>query len=180
MNKQKYVLFDFDGVLVNTEPIYDIFWNEAGVRYGLGENFASKIKGTTMPYVMETYFSDASEETKASVLQESNEFEKQMDFPTIDGALDFVYNVKKEGFKVGLVTSSQDFKMERAFSILSLNNVFDTIVTADRITKGKPDPMCYLLAANDWNAKPENCIVLRLFAGIKHGTLAGMQGYWCK
>ncbi len=48
MNKQKYVLFDFDGVLVNTEPIYDIFWNEAGVRYGLGENFASKIKGTTI------------------------------------------------------------------------------------------------------------------------------------
>ncbi|HAD00714.1 MAG: HAD family phosphatase [Parabacteroides sp.] len=176
MNKQKYVLFDFDGVLVNTEPIYDIFWNEAGVRYGLGENFASKIKGTTMPYVMETYFSDASEETKASVLQESNEFEKQMDFPTIDGALDFVYNVKKEGFKVGLVTSSQDFKMERAFSILSLNNVFDTIVTADRITKGKPDPMCYLLAANDWNAKPENCIVFEdSFAGIKAATLAGMR-----
>ncbi len=49
MNKQKYVLFDFDGVLVNTEPIYDIFWNEAGVRYGLGENFASKIKGYSTP-----------------------------------------------------------------------------------------------------------------------------------
>ncbi|HRF52792.1 MAG TPA: HAD family phosphatase, partial [Trichococcus flocculiformis] len=104
------------------------------------------------------------------------EFEKQMDFPAIDGALDFVYNVKKEGFKVGLVTSSQDFKMERAFSILSLNNVFDTIVTADRITKGKPDPMCYLLAANDWNAKPENCIVFEdSFAGIKAATLAGMR-----
>lgn len=176
MAKQKYVLFDFDGVLVNTEPIYDIFWNEDGLRYGLGDNFAAKIKGTTMPYVMETYFSDATEETKENVLRESNEFEKQMNFPTIDGALDFLYKIKEDGIKVGLVTSSQDFKMERAFQILSLHNVFDTIVTADRITRGKPDPMCYLLAANDWNAKPENCIVFEdSFAGIKAATAAGMK-----
>lgn len=176
MNKQKFVLFDFDGVLVDTEPIYDVFWNEAGLRYGLGEDFAAKIKGTTMPYVMETYFSNATEEQKEKVLFESNEFEKQMNFPTIKGALDFVYKVKDEGIKIGLVTSSQDFKMERAFQLLSLHNVFDTIVTADRITKGKPDPMCYLLAANDWNAKPENCIVFEdSFAGIKAATAAGMK-----
>ena len=44
--KFKTALFDFDGVIVDTEPIYDIFWNEAGERYETGiENFAAVIKG---------------------------------------------------------------------------------------------------------------------------------------
>ena len=54
--------------------------------------------------------------------------------------------------------------------------MFDTIVTADRITKGKPDPMCYLLAANDLNVSPADCIVFEdSFAGIQAGTDAGMR-----
>ena len=44
----KTAFFDFDGVIVDTEPIYDIYWNEAGKRYQTGiPNFASHIKGTT-------------------------------------------------------------------------------------------------------------------------------------
>ena len=47
----KTAFFDFDGVVVDTEPIYDIYWNEAGKRYQTGiPNFASHIKGTTLPY----------------------------------------------------------------------------------------------------------------------------------
>lgn len=48
--KLKTALFDFDGVIVDTEPIYDIFWDEAGERYGTGiDHFAAVIKGTTLP-----------------------------------------------------------------------------------------------------------------------------------
>ena len=61
----KTAFFDFDGVVVDTEPIYDIYWNEAGKRYQTGiPNFASHIKGTTLPYILEKYFSDRSEEFK--------------------------------------------------------------------------------------------------------------------
>ena len=55
--KFKTALFDFDGVIVDTEPIYDIFWNEAGERYGTGiDNFAAVIKGTTLPYIGKIFF----------------------------------------------------------------------------------------------------------------------------
>ena len=48
MKQLKTALFDFDGVVVDTEPIYDLFWNDAAKRYGLGiDNFADIIKGTT-------------------------------------------------------------------------------------------------------------------------------------
>lgn len=67
----KTAFFDFDGVIVDTEPIYDIYWNEAGKRYQTGiPNFASHIKGTTLPYILEKYFSDRSEEFKEKVIRE--------------------------------------------------------------------------------------------------------------
>ena len=105
----KTAFFDFDGVVVDTEPIYDIYWNEAGKRYQTGiPNFASHIKGTTLPYILEKYFSDRSEEFKEKVIRESMEFEQQMPFPPVPGAMEFIHLLKSKDVKVGLVTSSDD------------------------------------------------------------------------
>lgn len=177
MEKRDTVLFDFDGVLADTEPLYDEFWNDAARRYRVGiDNFASKIKGTTMPMIMQTYFSAYPEEVRQQLLQESKDFETQLAFPPVAGALAFLRLLKENGIKIGLVTSSEDCKIRRAFDALSLHGVFDTVVTADRITKGKPDPMCYLLAASDLHKKPEACLVFEdSFAGIAAATAAGMR-----
>ena len=49
MEQLKTALFDFDGVIADTEPIYDAYWDEAATRYGVGiERFSQLIKGTTM------------------------------------------------------------------------------------------------------------------------------------
>ena len=175
--KFKTALFDFDGVIVDTEPIYDIFWNEAGERYGTGiDNFAAVIKGTTLPYSMEKYFSDRTEEFRRMVINESTEYESTMPLPAMPGSLEFLHLLKKNGVQMGLVTSSDNAKVERAFKLHHLENIFDTVVTADRITKGKPDPMCYLLAADDLHVSPADCLVFEdSFAGIQAGTAAGMR-----
>lgn len=173
----KTALFDFDGVVVDTEPIYDIFWNEAGKRYGLGiDNFAAVIKGTTLPYIMDKYFSDRSEEFRQMVVKESTEYESTMPLPAMPGSIEFLHMLKDKGVQIGLVTSSDDSKIARAFKLHHLENMFDTVVTADRITKGKPDPMCYLLAASDLGVSPADCLVFEdSFAGIQAGTDAGMR-----
>lgn len=173
----KTALFDFDGVVVDTEPIYDIFWNEAGKRYGLGiDNFAAVIKGTTLPYIMDKYFSDRSEEFRQMVIKESTEYESTMPLPAMPGSMEFLHMLKEKGVRIGLVTSSDDSKIERAFKLHHLENMFDTVVTADRITRGKPDPMCYLLAASDLGVSPADCLVFEdSFAGIQAGTSAGMR-----
>ena len=173
----KTAFFDFDGVVVDTEPIYDIYWNEAGERYQTGiPNFASHIKGTTLPYILDKYFSDRSEEFKEMVTRESMDFEQKMPFPPVPGAMEFIHLLKGKGVKVGLVTSSDNAKLERAFRLLKLDNLFDTVVSADRITKGKPDPMCYQLAASDLHVSPADCLVFEdSFAGIQAGTNAGMR-----
>lgn len=173
----KTALFDFDGVVVDTEPIYDIFWNEAGIRYQTGiDNFAAVIKGTTLPYIMEKYFSDRTEEFRRMIVKESTDYESTMPLPAMPGSIEFLHLLKENGVQIGLVTSSDDLKVERAFKLHHLDNLFDTIVTANRITTGKPDPMCYLLAASDLGVAPANCVVFEdSFAGIQAGTAAGMR-----
>lgn len=173
----KTALFDFDGVLVDTEPIYDIFWDEAAIRYNLNiENFSQIIKGTTMADLMETYFSNHTEEFREMVIRESSEYENSMPLPPMPGAFDFLETLKENNVSIGLVTSSDIKKINRAIEIHKLQNLFNTIVTADRITNGKPDPMCYLLAASDLQVDPKDCLVFEdSFAGIQSGSDAGMR-----
>lgn len=177
MTKIKTVLFDFDGVITNTEPQYDSFFDEIGEKYGLGhESFAAKIKGTTMTNVINNYLNHLPKEDIARIIKETEEFERNMEFPPIEGAVEFIDYLKGNGYKIGLVTSSQDFKMKIALEALSLNNVFHTEVTANRITEGKPNPMCYLLAAKDLNTSVDECIVFEdSFFGIQAGLSAGMR-----
>lgn len=177
MGRFKTALFDFDGVIVDTEPIYDRFWNEAGERYHTGiEHFAHVIKGTTLPDIISQYFSDRSEAFRQQVLNESMAYERTMPLPAMPGSIEFLRLLKKHGVRMGLVTSSDDEKIRRAFDLHHLDGMFDSVVTANRITKGKPDPMCYLLAASDLGVAPEDCLVFEdSFAGIEAGTSAGMR-----
>ncbi|MDR1981236.1 MAG: HAD family phosphatase [Tannerellaceae bacterium] len=178
MKSIKTALVDFDGVIADTEPIYDLFWDEAGERYQTGiRNFAHVIKGTTLPNIIDTYFADRSDGFKEMILRESAEYESRMPIPLMPGAMAFLSLLKENGVKTGLVTSSDHAKMERAFALHPLlRSLFDTLVTADRITRGKPDPMCYLLAASDLGVPPGDCLVFEdSFAGIQSGTAAGMR-----
>ena len=81
------------------------------------------------------------------------EFEQQMPFPPVPGAMEFIHLLKSKDVKVGLVTSSDDAKLKRAFRLLKLDNLFDTVVSADRITKGKPAPTCMYHLPTVWYLK---------------------------
>jgi HAD superfamily hydrolase (TIGR01509 family) len=175
-NKQA-VLFDLDGVLIDTEPLYDIFWRETAEKYRLGiPHFEQKIKGTILPNILAKYFSHFPEEVQKEIEAANQAFEQEMDIIPIPGTLDFLAELKKKGIKMGLVTSSGDKKLAVVFRKLPIRDYFDTLVSADRITQGKPDPMCYLLAAKDLDVLPENCFVFEdSFNGIASGNAAGMK-----
>lgn len=177
MSKIRALLFDFDGVIANTEPQYDIYMDAVGEKHKLGiPNFSSVVKGTPTPDIIKKYFGSFSKEEQADIIKELDDFEQKMDFQEVNGAIDFIKLMKHKGYKIGLVTSSSLVKMERALRILNIENLFDTIVTANRITKGKPDPMCYLLAANDLGVLPEDCIVFEdSIHGVNSGIAAGMN-----
>ncbi len=177
MCKITTALFDFDGVVADTEPLYDIFWNEMAKIYHLGiPEFAAKIKGTTLSFIFKTYFSSFPEEEIRKIAFASTEYELKMDFPEVSGSVNFIERLKERNVRLGLVTSSSSVKMQVALKKMGLEGLFDTVITADEITKGKPDPMGYLLAAKNLQSAPTECVVFEdSFAGIQAGNAAGAK-----
>lgn len=171
------LLFDFDGVIVHTEPEYDRFFETLVRDMRLPvEHFAERLKGKRLVEALETEFPQFSPEQKGRIIEATRRFELSMSLPLVSGVLDFIRKSKVRGCKVGLVTSSIEPKMEVALAKLGLaEGVFDTEVMAGRIERGKPDPMCYLLAADDLGVLPGDCIVFEdSLAGVQAGLAAGM------
>lgn len=154
------VLFDFDGVVADTEPSYDLFWNSKAEKFNLGfENFAAMIKGETLRNIIGEYFNCASDSEKAAIAKDLDAFEQEMPYKEIPGSANFIRILKERGFKLGLVTSSSMHKMKYALVKLGLENCFDAIVTGDSIKEGKPNPQCYITAAQMLKSDPSNCAV---------------------
>ena len=76
MEKEICVLFDMDGVVLDTESQYDKFWKHMGDRYNVGiPNFEKVIKGTTLPNIIKKYFSDLTQDEQNHIVEATDEFE---------------------------------------------------------------------------------------------------------
>ena len=134
------IFFDFDGVVADTEPLYDIFWRQVAEKYHIGiPDFPAKIKGTTLQRIYELYFSDYSSEELGKITRACDEYEETMDFPEVKGAVRFLHMLKTKGYRVGLVTSSYRIKIERALKLMDIEKVFDCNGRSDNVRQTRSD-----------------------------------------
>lgn len=179
MNKEKTiaVLFDFDGVVVDTEPQYTLFWDEKGKKYHPEiPNFGHHIKGQTLIQIYKQFFREP-ESLQDEITRQLLDYELTMHFEYIDGVVDFMKELRVKGVKLAIVTSSNDAKMANAYrEHPELKTMVDYIVTADRVTHSKPHPECFLLGAEMLGVEKDDCIVFEdSFHGIEAGNRAGMK-----
>lgn len=170
-------LFDMDGVVLDTEGQYDLFWIEQGKRYHPGmPDFYKKIKGMTTEKILEDYFG-GDMDLQQRISRELDEFEKKMSYPYVPGVENFIRVLLDHGVRVALVTSSNNVKMSYALKAHpEFTEYFERMITADKVTKSKPDPECYLLAARELQMETDVCCVLEdSFAGIEAGRNARMK-----
>lgn len=168
-------LFDFDGVISDTESQYDKFWNAVGKKYFDNPDFARLLKGQTLKNIFENYFKGIPVSETAKIESDIDEFEADMEFPLVKGVDTALRFLKEKRFKTALVTSSPQKKLAKALLKTGTKNLFDTIVSSGDVVLGKPNPQCYLLAAQRLSSNPENCIVFEdALAGIAAGKAANM------
>ena len=116
MDKTKCVaaLFDFDGVVMDTESQYSIFWNEVGKKYHPEyEEFGKIIKGQTLRQIYDRYF-QGMEHEQAEITEGLNRFETEMRYEYVPGVAEFMQNLRAHGVKIAIVTSSNE-KNEYAY-----------------------------------------------------------------
>ena len=179
MNKEKPIaaLFDFDGVVVDTEPQYSLFWDEKGKKYHPEiPEFGHHIKGQTLIQIYSQFFLQP-EGLQSEITRELLDYETHMSFEFIPGVVDFMKELRLKGVKIAIVTSSNDQKMANAHRALpELKSMVDYIVTADKVSHSKPHPECFLLGAESVQVPVENCVVFEdSFHGIESGRRAGMK-----
>lgn len=103
-------LFDFDGVIMDTELQYTIFWNEQGEKYLHVKNFGPGIKGQTLTQIYDKHFAGELVSVREQITSDLNLFEKDMAYEYLPGVQDFLVELRRHNVKIALVTSSNDEK----------------------------------------------------------------------
>lgn len=167
-------LFDLDGVIIDTESRYTEIWHEINTIFPTGVNgMEQKIKGTTLPSILNTYFPDKDIQKK--VVKILNDRENSMIYDFCPNALPFLLNIKNSGYKTALFTSSNQRKMNHLFAQHpELKDFFHTIIDGSRVSESKPSPEGYLKAAEIIGVNPHRCAVFEdSLQGIRAGRAAG-------
>lgn len=166
-------LFDLDGVLIDSESAYTLFWSEIDRIYPTGiDNYAIAIKGTTLPEILKHY-DDAA--VIDDILQRIDRFQATMVYTLYDGVIEFLDELRQCDIPAAIVTSSDDRKMKLLFDQHpSLRDFFVEVIDASMITRSKPDPEGYLKAADAIGCAPRDCFVFEdSLQGLKAGNASG-------
>lgn len=175
----KGVLFDMDGVILDTEKLYIRFWKEAAQLLGfsmthemtlgmrslsreLGERKLKEYLGEEVDYEK---VRNTRVELMTAFIQEHGVELK----PGIHELLDFL---KEKGIKTSIATSSPLDRTKEYLSQVGLVDAFDELVSGHMVPQGKPAPDIYLYAAENLGLKPEECLVIE---DSPTGLLAGMR-----
>lgn len=174
MTDFKGVLFDLDGVILDTEGIYTRFWDAVEERYPTHiPNFSSVIKGSNLYEILHDHYAD--EETRQLVTEMLDEFQRDMKYEYFAGVEDFINELNAAGIPACIVTSSDQKKMDAVYSQHpGFKAHFAAVVTGESVSKAKPDPECFLLGAKLIGCAPEDCLIFEdSIKGLKAAHAAG-------
>lgn len=181
LKKYKAVLFDMDGVIVDSMPYHFISWFETLKKYKVTVSPFDiyEKEGEKCEVCVERFFKRDNIKCNDKIIKEVlklrdkiyKKYFKVHLFSDIEQTLN---NLKKQGFLLAIVTGSVK---EKVISMLpkKIISKFDLIIAADMIKKGKPHPDSYLTAAKQLKLKPSECIVVENAPyGIKAAKSAKM------
>jgi len=163
--KPKALIFDMDGVLVDSEPLHkrakEIMFGEVG--FVLPESVYDSYKGrpdaTMIPEVLGER--GLSTDEIAEWLHRKHQiFEKiEHEMKAVPGAADFV-SWAKTNYRIALATSATARNREAGLRLLGIGNPFETIVDAGRRHRPKPDPEVFQIAMRDLELNPQDCWII--------------------
>ena len=169
------VLFDLDGVIMDTETQYGIFWNRTGKELLGLDDFGKRIKGQTLNHIISHF--DGVSKDKDEIIRELYEYERNMSYDYIPGADEFMKDLHARGIPMAIVTSSNDAKMVNVRKAHpELWELTEAVLTSEHFSKSKPDPECFLKGMEVLGGRPEETYVFEdSIHGINAGRAAGAK-----
>ena len=179
------VIFDLDGVIVSTDNCHYLAWkrmaDEEGIYFDrkINERLRGVSRMESLEIILERAQRPYTDDEKQAMAARKNAYYVELigsltRADILPGALDTLSYLKGRGVKVAIGSSSKNTPI--ILRQIGLENAFDAVADGNAITRSKPDPEVFVLAARLLGLEPENCLVVEdADAGIEAALGGGMR-----
>lgn len=180
---QKHIIFDMDGVLVDSEPIHMEILGEVlrGMGVTLTKEYHFTLVGMGALMMWEKLKKDFDLEGDPADLLDTHKAYffrviKDREIPLTDGISDLLDRLKSSGYNLSLGSSSPVKLIDIFMEKVDLRGYFDHLVSSEHVANGKPFPDIFLRVSELYNLSPDNFVVIEDSRnGVKAAKAAGMQ-----
>jgi beta-phosphoglucomutase len=176
------VLWDLDGTLVDSAGHHWIAWRDTLAAEGRPvrrDDFVQTF-GKRNDELLRELFGEATPTEWIERVSEAKErayrrLVRERGLHPLPGALDWLSRLREGGWRQALASSAPRPNIDAVFAVLGLERFLDTVVSADEVGRGKPDPAIFLEAARRLGLAPGRCVVVEdAPAGLEAARRAGM------
>ena len=178
------VIFDLDGVIVSTDECHYQAWkriaDEECIPFDreVNERLRGVSRMESLMIILEKASKAYTEEQKAEIAARKNAYYVELiaalsAADILPGAIEALAVLRKHQIKIAIGSSSRNAPL--ILTQIGLNDAFDAVADGNQISKSKPDPEVFLLAAKQLKLSPESCLVVEdADAGIEAALSGGM------
>lgn len=164
---KKAVIFDMDGVLLDSERLYRMHWLQAAKLYGIEEDhmrrICNRIAGGSSSHTKAVFAEELGadfpyEEMRQRVLDDMDAYILVHGIDVKPGIIELLRFLKEKHVKIGLATSTEETRAVKNLKNAGLLSFFDGLMFGNKIQHSKPAPDIYLEACREVGVKPEEAV----------------------
>jgi len=183
MSAHRAVLWDMDGTLIDSEEFHWISWREILVAEGIiitREQFLASFGQRNDSIIPQWLGAEATPERIREISSAKEELYRRLirrdGISPLPGVAYWVHHLHKQGWLQAVASAAPRANIDAVLEALSATHVFQAIVSAEDVHRGKPDPEVYLIAAARVGVPSDRCIVVEdASAGVEGARRAGMK-----
>src|SRR5215470_5349349 len=183
MTAHRAVLWDMDGTLIDSEQFHWISWRETLASEGIvisREQFLSSFGQRNDAIIPQWLGASATPERITEISNAKEELYRHLirrdGISPLPGVAHWVHQLHQQGWLQAVASAAPRANIDAVLEALSATHVFQGIVSAEDVRRGKPDPEVYLAAASRVGVSPDRCIVVEdAVAGVEGARRAGMK-----
>lgn len=163
----KGIIFDMDGVLINSEPVHYRIWKEALLTRGVELDYEvyKPCIGSTIEFLMnllhDAYGIDREDKALIATMKKiKKETVEREGIPMIEGVPDLLRRLKSAGYKMAIASSSPLSYIQMVTKRLKIDHYFDKILSGENVKHPKPEPDVFLAAAKALELDTSECLII--------------------